>query len=294
MNQHDVLKQFDDLCDRFEASWIDGDEPAIEVYLAEAAAVSRDRLFRELLLLDLAYRSDGGKSLTLDEYVARHPMFEEAVRKVFDDIAAGRAVRSTLRSADTDADVRQLPAIAPTDVPGYEIFEPLGRGGMAIVYKARHKRLNRLVALKRLLTGSHATVGEAARFRAEAEAAAKLQHPNIVQVFDVFEYENCLYISLELIEHGTLGKLIGGKPQPPALAADLVRQIAEAVEVAHQHGIIHRDLKPSNILLTADNTPKITDFGLAKRLESDVAQTQTGDVLGTPSYMPPEQALGRN
>jgi WD40 repeat protein/predicted Ser/Thr protein kinase len=178
-------------------------------------------------------------------------------------------------------------------VPGYEILGELGRGGMGVVYKARQVSLDRVVALKMILAGAHASTQQRERFRGEAEAAARLQHPNIVQVYEIGEYERCPYFSLEYVEGRSLNDVLRESLLPPLQAAALVEQLAHAVHYAHQRGIIHRDLKPSNILLTQDGTPKITDFGLAKRLEGGSEQTRTGDILGTPCYMAPEQAAGR-
>jgi serine/threonine-protein kinase len=170
----------------------------------------------------------------------------------------------------------------------------LGRGGMGVVYRAKHIGLNREVALKMILAGSHASVQELARFRAEAEAVAQLQHPNIVQVYDIGEHEGCPFFSLEFIDGGCLTDRIANMPQPPAEAAGITQVLAVAMEYAHQRGILHRDLKPANVLLALDGTPKITDFGLAKRLEGDSTHTRTGSIIGTPSYMAPEQAFGQN
>jgi WD40 repeat protein/Flp pilus assembly protein TadD len=199
-------------------------------------------------------------------------------------------------------------------IPGYEILEEIAHGGMGVVYKARQISLHRVVALKMILAGAHAGAQDRARFLAEAEAVALLQHPNIVQIHEIGEHNACPFFSLEYVAGGTLGEKIHGVPQPPRPAAYLVLSLARAIHHAHQHGIIHRDLKPGNILLepAADNSrssdslhreapevarlygiPKITDFGLAKHLGQDLVQTQTGDVLGTPSYMSPEQADGR-
>jgi eukaryotic-like serine/threonine-protein kinase len=179
-----------------------------------------------------------------------------------------------------------------SDFPGYDILEELGRGGMGVVYKARQTGLNRLVALKMIQAGSGASPETLMRFRAEALAAGRLQHPHIVQIHDIGEHRGQPYFSLELIEGGTLAQKLAGQPQPVGDAAHLVESLARAVHHAHEHGIIHRDLKPANILLSADGTPKISDFGLAKSLEEDSSQTRTGTIVGTPSYMAPEQASG--
>lgn len=176
-------------------------------------------------------------------------------------------------------------------VPGYEVLAELGRGGMGVVYQARDVRLDRIVALKMLLAGGHAGPAERARLRSEAEAIAQLQHPNIVHVYEVGEVEDRPYLTLEFVAGGNLARELAGTPQRAARAAGLIETLARAVAFAHRHGIVHRDLKPANILLTADGTPKIADFGLAKRM-AQAGVTQTDAVLGTASYLSPEQAMG--
>jgi WD40 repeat protein/tRNA A-37 threonylcarbamoyl transferase component Bud32 len=197
--------------------------------------------------------------------------------------------RRTLRPAPGPDDPESVRPV----VAGYEILGELGRGGMGVVYKARHTRLNRLVALKMILAGAHAREEDLARFSAEAEAVAGLRHPNIVQIYDVGEQGGLPYFSLEFVEGGTLEGRLDGTPWEAPRAAQLVETLARAIHAAHERGVIHRDLKPANVLLTADGTPKITDFGLAKRLDQDSGQTRTGTIMGTPSYMAPEQAGGR-
>jgi serine/threonine protein kinase/predicted Zn-dependent protease len=179
------------------------------------------------------------------------------------------------------------------EVAGYEILSILGHGGMGVVYKARQKRLSREVALKMIRAGSLAKPEDLARFRVEAEAIAQLRHPNILQIHDIGEIGGLPYVALELLEGGSLDDRLGATPQPARESAELVATLAWAVHAAHQTGIVHRDLKPANILFTRDGVPKVTDFGLAKRLEQ-VGHTQTGQVLGSPSYIPPEQARGRS
>jgi serine/threonine protein kinase len=185
------------------------------------------------------------------------------------------------------------PRTENVSVPGYEILGELGRGGMGVVYRARQVKLDRLVALKMILAAGHAGEAHLARFRTEGEAIARLQHPNIVQVHEVGEQGGLPYFTLEYCSGGTLKDRLNGTPLPPQDAAMLVGTLARAVDVAHRHNIIHRDLKPANVLLTDDGTPKITDFGLAKKLDDDSGQTQSGAVMGTPSYMAPEQAGGQ-
>ncbi len=178
-------------------------------------------------------------------------------------------------------------------VPGYEILGEIGRGGMGVVYKARQIQANRIVALKMILGGSHAGAADRERFRIEIEATAQLQHPGIVQVYEVGEHHGLPFFSMEFCEGGSLNKKYGGRPQSPQAAAAVVERIAHAVESAHLAGIVHRDLKPGNILITGDGTPKVGDFGLAKRLDSVDGHTNTGAVMGTPNYMAPEQAAGK-
>jgi eukaryotic-like serine/threonine-protein kinase len=196
---------------------------------------------------------------------------------------------------------------APEGVPGYEILGELGRGGMGVVYKARHTALNRVVALKMILAGGHAGEEALARFQTEAEAIARLQHPGIVQVYGVGQHGELPWLSLEFCEGGSLEKRLAGQPQPPAEAAALVEALARAVQAAHEKGVVHRDLKPANVLLSRRasgplalppeqagrllyDEPKITDFGLAKKLDDASGATRTGSIMGTPSYMAPEQA----
>ncbi len=172
--------------------------------------------------------------------------------------------------------------------------EVLGRGGMGVVYKAWHRRLQRPVAVKMLLAGPYAGPGELERFLREAETVAGLRHANIVQVHEAGEVDGRPYFTMEFVEGGSLAQKLAGTPQPARQAAALVAAVAEAVHAAHQRGIVHRDLKPGNILLTADGTPKLTDFGLARNLGGTAGLTLTGAPLGTPSYMAPEQAEGKS
>jgi serine/threonine-protein kinase len=185
------------------------------------------------------------------------------------------------------------PGIVVPRIGGYEVQVELGRGGVGVVYKAWQVRLNRLVALKMLLAGAYAGLEELTRFQREAQAVAALKHPNIVQVYDVGDHEGRPYFTMEFVEGGSLAEKLAGTPQPAGQAAALLATLAEAVQAAHQCGIVHRDLKPANILLTAEGTPKIADFGLARHFDSGPGLTLSGVRLGTPSYMAPEQALGK-
>jgi serine/threonine protein kinase/tetratricopeptide (TPR) repeat protein len=179
-------------------------------------------------------------------------------------------------------------------VAGYEILGELGRGGMGVVYWAWQTGLNRAVALKMLLAGAHAGPQTRARFKVEAEAAARLQHPNIVPIYEIGTHEGLPYFSLEYLEGSSLADQLNAGPLPVERAVALVEALARALQYAHQKGIVHRDLKPANILLNADGVPKITDFGLAKLVVGgDSSPTVTGSIMGTPNYMAPEQAEGR-
>jgi hypothetical protein len=198
-----------------------------------------------------------------------------------------------------DAGVTAPLATGLPQVPGYEVEAVLGRGGMGVVYKARHVALKRTVALKMLAAG-HADPAERARFRAEAEAVARLQHPNIVQIYEIGEAAGRPFFALEYVAGGSLAERLVGQPLPPRDAARLVAALAEAMHLAHSRNLVHRDLKPANVLLAAKSNapvgqcqPKVTDFGLVRQLDADSGQTFHGMLMGTPSYMAPEQAEGR-
>jgi serine/threonine-protein kinase len=186
------------------------------------------------------------------------------------------------------------PRSKPLIVPGFEILEELGKGGMGVVYKARHLKLNRSVALKMILETNHHDPELLVRFVAEAKVIAQLEHPNIVHIFEIGRHDDHPYFTMEYVGGGTLAQKINGTPLPPHQAAQLVEQLAGGIHSVHQRGIVHRDLKPENVLMTPDGTPKITDFGLAKRVDAVGGLTVDGKIMGTPSYMAPEQAAGRH
>jgi WD40 repeat protein/tRNA A-37 threonylcarbamoyl transferase component Bud32 len=300
--------------------WQDGDRLRVEDYLAADPTLRADAdVVLDLLFGEVRLREEGGDFPTVEELVRRFPDLDPRIRFQF---AIHAALHSRAPQALADAEPTEvtpsagsgdaLATVLPSDadhspvtsgtagaagadhraVPGYDILYELGRGGMGVVYKARQRSLNRLVALKMVLSGAHAGPTELDRFRSEAEAAAHVQHANLVQIYEIGEHEGRPFFSLELVDGGSLADLIKGHPQSPQLAAQMVETIARAAHAAHQAGIVHRDLKPANILLTPAGIPKITDFGLAKRLDG-AARTATGDILGTPIYMAPEQAAGR-
>lgn len=209
------------------------------------------------------------------------------------DAEVGALLPDSTLAPNADALAPPVTAAALPQIPGYEVEAILGRGGMGVVYKARHRALDRAVAIKMLLAGGFAAPQELARFRREAEALAGLRHPNIVQVYDAGDVEGRPYFTMEFIEGGSLAHQLSATPQPPRQAAELITTLAGAVQCAHNNGILHRDLKPANIMRTADGVPKIADFGLARSIRGGSEFTLPGARVGTPSYMAPEQALGK-
>ena len=302
----DALAEIDQICERFEESWKGGEPPCLADYLAAAPAVGRAALFKELVRLDVEGRRRRGDVVFPEDYLPHLPDNAALVHQVWQELhltvkIPGRADVDTSGSDAANRDRAsgiRLPSSGLPAVAGFEVLEEIGRGGMGIVYRARQVSLNRTVALKIILTGTQSSAEHLARFQNEAEAVALLQHPHIVQVFDhgvcdLGAGNPCPYLALEFVDGGTLQQRLQAGPLHSREAARLVALLAEAVHVAHQHGIIHRDLKPANVLLSADGTPKLTDFGLAKRLDAEGRLTQTGEAVGTPSYMAPEQASGQ-
>jgi WD40 repeat protein/serine/threonine protein kinase len=234
--------------------------------------------------------------------------------------AAVRALRQSHESSSAtrirDPEVLAVALPAPRQVGDYEILAEAGRGGMGVVYKARHRGLHRLAALKMVLAGEFASPDQELRFRLEAELAARVQHPNIVQVYEIGSYQGRPFLAMEWVDGGSLANRLDGKPWPPYEAATLIETLARAIQVAHEEGVVHRDLKPANVLLVSGvsclvfgeeatsatpntkhqtpNTliPKITDFGLARAIAGGQTLTQSGLMVGTPGYMAPEQVSG--
>jgi tetratricopeptide (TPR) repeat protein/tRNA A-37 threonylcarbamoyl transferase component Bud32 len=291
--------RIDRICDRFEAAWAQGADPRIEDYLGHAGSPDRDATLRELLALEVELRRRGGAEPVPSDYAGRFPGHEATVEAAFggargpDLTTRDRDRETSPRETCLDPDTAAARAPMPSAPQGYEILGPIGRGGMGVVYKAIQLRLNRIVALKMVLAGEYSTPEALLRFMAEAEAVARLQHPNVVQVFDRGEYGGLPYLSMEYLAAGSLARRIDGTPWPARRAAEVVGQIARGVAEVHRRGIVHRDLKPANVLMADDGTPKVGDFGLAKSLGSESSLTRTDLIIGSPSYMAPEQAQGK-
>src|SRR6266513_674000 len=211
-----------------------------------------------------------------------------------DECASGDNLES--RAANAAPHVRKAPRPAKTlaDFGDYELLEEIGRGGQGVVYRARQKSLNRTVALKVIGLGHWATEAHLKRFRREAESAASLEHPCIVPIYEVGERDGSCYFSMKLVEGGQLDDVVKREPITIRRAVELIAKVARTVHYAHEHHILHRDIKPGNILLDQKGEPHLTDFGLARLVETESTVTRTMEVLGTPSYMAPEQAVGNN
>lgn len=244
------------------------------------------------LLVEWEERRAQGESVSAEQLCPNDLRLQQELR---DRIARREKLLAALElSPDGDnCFAGRAPGALP-QLDGYEILELIGQGGMGVVYKARQLGLNRIVAVKMILSGVNASPQELARFRSEAEAVARLAHPNIVQIYEIGEQNDCPYLTLEYVPGGSLAQQLDGTPLPPRRAADLVLALAKGIQHAHERGIVHRDLKPGNVLIHADGTPAIADFGLAKRAEGNLAHTITGAIIGSPSYMAPEQAAGNS
>jgi serine/threonine-protein kinase len=249
---------------------------------------------------------EAGQAPDRDEWLARHPDLADDLRAFFVNHDRMAQVGAPLRAlAPAEAPVSEGPTVAPGETPtdpllgkvryfgDYELLEEIARGAMGVVYKARQVSLDRIVAVKMILAGQLASEQDVQRFRGEAQTAAGLRHPNIVAIHEVGEHEGQHYFSMDFVEGQSLAGRLADGPLPAAQAARYVETVARAIDYAHQRGVLHRDLKPANILVDRDDQPRVTDFGLARQVHRDRGLTAPGAVLGTPSYMPPEQASGR-
>jgi serine/threonine-protein kinase len=270
--------------------------------------VLRDEKLAQVLQ-ELTEQVRQGRRPDVEAVARHHPDLADELRQLWPALVlAEELAKPAAHSLASQDQPEQIPSPTETSLPpglprtfgDYELLEEIGRGGMGVVYKARQHSLNRLVAIKMILRGELASAADLARFRAEAESAARLEHPNIVPVYEVGECDGQAYFSMKCVEGTTLGRLAAKGPLPPREAARYMIAICRAIDFAHRHGILHRDLKPSNVLIDRDDRPMITDFGLAKRVEGTkptgcnpwASLTQTGAIVGTPNYMSPEQAAG--
>jgi tetratricopeptide (TPR) repeat protein/predicted Ser/Thr protein kinase len=295
----DDRKQIDAICDRFEARWREGERPDLSPFLDGATGPARARLFRELLALERELRQRDGERPGPGTYRERFPDDLDVIDAVFTLGGSGDATVARAPDPDATRDGPGPSRAEPGDgigralrAAGYVVEHELGRGGMGVVYRASQSSLNRTVALKVIRSGGFATESESRRFRNEAEAVAQLDHPHIVPIYDVGESLGLPFFSMKLIAGASLDDRLDAYRSDPRAAARVVALVAGAVHHAHQRGILHRDLKPANILVDDRDAPYVTDFGLARRIEGDGNQTHPGLIVGTPSYMSPEQASG--
>ncbi len=249
--------------------------------------------FLALLLADMTDAVLRGEEVDLEQVCGQHPEHSAELRRLWGAVMVADAAGSQSHVSQKElSDWPEAVVTLPCRFAGYELLEEIGRGGMGIVYRARQVGLDREVAVKMILRGPLASGVDRQRFRVEAEATARLEHPNIVSVYEVGESRVGPYFSMKYIRGRTLASLVAAQPLPPRKAARILAAVARGIGFAHQHGILHRDLKPSNILVDQHGQPMVTDFGLAKHTGQGAVITQTGDILGTPAYMAPEQAAG--
>ncbi|MFN9719958.1 MAG: serine/threonine-protein kinase, partial [Planctomycetota bacterium] len=272
----------------------EGTTPQLEYSLANLPVAFRSEALTRLLTVELSHLQNRGMTIIPATWTRRFPRYQSELSSIFGtppEQPGSPDPAQTIIDPQRTLPVTHGPSGQPALLGDYELLSELGRGGMGVVYRARQRGLNRTVALKTVLAQSGGSDEDIRRFRNEAEAAAQLRHPGIVAVFDVGETDGRHYYSMEYIEGDDLSRLIRENTLPGEQAAKFVRQLAEAVQYAHDHGVLHRDLKPSNVLLDRQGTLKITDFGLARRIKADSQMTREFSVMGTPSYMPPEQAM---
>jgi len=261
--------------------------------------VERDAEERELqlarLLTSLSERAARGQWIDLEREAAAHPQLADELRQLWGAVMLADAVGSQSARAEPRGPGEAPPATweLPCRFGDYELLSELGRGGMGVVYRARQISLGRDVAVKMLLRAQLASPEDRARFHAEAEAAARLDHPHIVPVYEVGEQDGHTYFSMKYVVGQTLAQRLADGPLPPREAARILAAVARAIDFAHRRHVLHRDLKPSNILLDPQGQPHVTDFGLAKQINVASGLTRSGAVLGTPAYMAPEQAAGQ-
>lgn len=308
----------------FQRYWENGEQPSVKTFFSRVKDEERSQLVQSIVPVDLRWRSQDSIRSAKAEYYDAAPESKELIDHliavhvgVVDSNEATHhssglsqtvneiTLEHTLRSPENDVDGHTLTAnaveriaVGRVGVPrsrfgDYELVEEIGRGGMGVVFKAKQLGLNRMIALKTILAPHLAGPDQILRFRREAEAAAKLDHSGIVSVYDSGTVQDTHYFSMAYIEGGSLSDLLKNGPMNQIEAARLIVTIADAVDYAHRQGVVHRDLKPSNVLLNRDGDPLVADFGLAKIMSLDSEATVSGRILGTPSYMAPEQASGK-
>jgi serine/threonine protein kinase len=302
------LRHLEQVCNRFEDAWRAGQRPRLEEFLSDEPERERLRLLPALLRLEIHYRLRDGDRPSREEYRARFPEYATLIADWLDQFGSAispsavahlptQAIPQPATSLPASDRTTQPPSDAsPADLPalpGYGLLSVLGHGGMGVVYRARQLSLQRIVALKMIRAPECCGAQLLARFRIEATAVARLDHLHIVRIHDFGEHNGLPYFSMEFVEGGSLAQKLQGNPLPLDRVAPLAEALARAMHYAHQQNIIHRDLKPANVLLTATGQPKIADFGLAKHLDVDQTLTDSDAVMGTPSYMAPEQAAGQ-
>jgi serine/threonine protein kinase len=279
--------------------WMAGTPRPLRAYLDRRPDLAgRREAVIELINQEVVLRQARGATPGPADYLAEFPELTDSLERLFEvhalaSLTLNRATDTMVQSPSQPPIVPRLNGARLPEVPSYDIERVLGWGGMGVVYLARHQGLNRRVALKRLQESRQDDPGLVARFRREAEAAARCQHPNLVQIHDIGEQAGELYLAMEYVEGEHLGRALAGEPQPPRKATAMVETLARAIDYAHAQDVIHRDLKPANALLAPDGQPKITDFGLAK-LRDGTTDTEVGTMLGTLAYMAPEQVQARS
>ena len=302
-----IKLQIDEICDRFEIDWQRSESPALDQVASNCDSAIRDALVVDLMAIDRDYRNKAGKPWTESDYLSRYPDLHDAIAMSFRPAIELNSHESTdcsdqYATIDLGTGSRSEVGINPKTLPNvgqhmqyfgdYEIIDEIARGGMGVVYKARQVSLNRIVAVKMILSGQLANSDDVKRFYVEAKSAAKLDHPGIVPIYEIGEFAGQHFFSMKFIEGGSLSSQLPKWIGQQKGAIRLLVEVVKAVHHAHQRGILHRDLKPANILIDENGTPYITDLGLAKQVDDKSELTRTGSVMGTPNYMSPEQASG--
>lgn len=286
----DTARRIDAVCDRFERAWRQGENPRLESCLLDVEETHRSLLLRALLEVEVELVASSGGQPDLETYLERFPQYASVIRDLMET--------ANVSGAPTPIDAGPPPLNHPKVLGDYEVLEPLGSGGMGQVYRARHRHMDRVVALKVMHPAGSSSPADATRFRQEIKTIARLAHPNTVTAYDAGFHDGVPFLVTEYIDGITLDRLVRTEgPLDVPRAVEFIRQAALALEYAHSQGIVHRDVKPSNLIVQRDGTVKLLDLGLAKfrAWPADVQDagpiTQSGMLMGTPDYMAPEQSL---